>query len=494
MFSVSPSDASSFQERYQRLIEEWIREFVSSVIQRDDDELESESELKITETTPDGEEILYGSVGKGKLINRLTPEKITQLEQLRNTPVGATAEVAAAMTVKVGGKVVLESDAAGKVLVNSLSKNRVQQRQVPVSPRSPVEPVESSQDFDSRSLEVPTPTPIPTQTRVEITDSFPEAQAESSDQFDNFFDGDLPEVPAATATPVTAASQLSKENSKSGLEALQQSLNNLPDGPFKQVLQGVVREMQVERAKQPPPEALLEELLARRLAEPKKVRWWQQVSNQLEVTFSSVQQKFSEYRSATTLKTLFERTGMQDGQIYHASAYTLSRKDREYTFADTSGKPLMRFRSTPLGVQTDPSLPPLPVEHQAQLQQLRSDLVAGRPPSGAFATVGQEESQYLKRVTTITTALTQYAANQKTAVQIDGQFSYKWKATPDGRVRIDAKDGRGPLLVAAGGQLRCRMGERDLAHFEQMLPVLQGSRTQTQSVTPSRTKSGLSIG
>jgi hypothetical protein len=494
VFSVSPSDASSFQERYQRLIEEWIREFVSSVSQRNEDEHESESELKITETTPDGEEILYGSVGNGKLINRLTPEKISRLENLGKTPAGIVAEDVGAMTVKIGGKVVLESDASGKVVVNSLYKNRAQQQQVPVSPPSPIEPVESSRDSEERSLEVPTPTPIPTQTRVEITDSFPKAQAESSYQFDNFFDGDLPEVPAATATPATAASQLSKENSKSGLEALKQSLDNLPEGPFKQVLQGVVTQMQVERARQQPQEAMFEELLARRVAEPKRVSWWQQVSNQLEMTFSSVQQKFSQYRSATTLKTLFERAGMQDGQIYHASAYTLTRKDCEYTFADTSGKPLMRFRSTPLGVQTDPSLPPLPVEHHEKLQQLRSDLVAGRTPSGAFATVGQEESKYLKRVTTITTALTQYAANQKTAVQIDGQFSYKWKATPDGRVRIDAKDGRGPLLVAVGGQLRCRMGERDLAHFEQMLPVLQGSRTQTQPVTPSRTKSELSIG
>lgn len=492
MFSVSPGDASSFQERYQRLIEEWIREFVSSVSQQDEDELKSKSELKITETTPDGEEILYGSVGTGKLINRLTPEKISQLENLCKTPAGIVAEDVGAMTVKVGGKVVLESDASGKVLVNSLYKKRVQQRQVPVSPPSPVEPVESSRDLTERSLKMLTPSS--TEGRVEITDSFPKAQAESSYQFDSFFDGDLPEVPAATATPASATSQPLRENSKSGLEALQQSLNNLPDGPFKQVLQGVVKEMQVEKASQQPQSAMLEKLLARRVAEPKKVGWWQQMSNQLEVTFSSVQQKFNQYRSAMTLKTLFEQSGIQDGQSYQAAEYTLTRREREYTLADTNSKALMRFESTPLGVKTDPSLPPLPMEHQAHLQQLRSDLVAGRTPSGAFSTVGQEESHYLKRVTTITTVLTQYASSQKTAVQIDGQFSYKWKATPDGRVRIDAKDGRGPLLVAAGGQLRCRMGERDLAHFEQMLPVLQGSRTQTQSVTPSRTKSELSIG
>jgi hypothetical protein len=119
-------------------------------------------------------------------------------------------------------------------------------------------------------------------------------------------------------------------------------------------------------------------------------------------------------------------------------------------------------------------------------------LVAGRNPRGAFAPVGEQESQYLKRVNIITQALTQYATNQKTSVQVDGKFSYKWRSTPDGKVRIDAKDGRGPLLVSAGGQLRCRMEERDLVHFEQMLPVLQaGSRTQ--SMSNSRNKSELSL-
>lgn len=483
MFSVSPGEAGSFQERYQRLLEEWIREFVHPN-PKDKSQIDK-SEVRITETTPEGEKLLYGKVSSGKLINNLTPEKIAHLEDLRNTPVGAVAQEAGAITVTVEGKVVLQSDASGKVLVNLLYT----EQQLQVSSPTPVE--------------VPAISLAPTQ--VEVT---PEVSVvNSSDFFEDYFLQDYPPqsppmsttaptvVPMPESPPVSAVRELptqASENSKSGLATLQQSIESLQDGPLKQVLQGVVAEMQVSRTQQQPPDVLLEELLTRRMASPKKINWWEQVGNQLEVTFSSISSKFEQYRSASALKTLFARSAIQDGQAYQAAAYTLTCRNREYTLSDTSGKPLMRFRSTPLGVRVDRSLPPLASEHYLQLQHLRSDLVAGRNPRGAFAPVGEQESQYLKRVNIITQALTQYATNQKTSVQVDGKFSYKWRSTPDGKVRIDAKDGRGPLLVSAGGQLRCRMEERDLVHFEQMLPVLQaGSRTQSMSA--SRNKSELSL-
>ena len=69
----------------------------------------------------------------------------------------------------------------------------------------------------------------------------------------------------------------------------------------------------------------------------------------------------------------------------------------------------------------------------------------------ATVPVGQGESEYLLRVNAITKALGQYAQASGSKVQVDGKFAYKWLATPDGRVRIDAKDGRGPFLVQHQG-------------------------------------------
>ena len=136
-----------------------------------------------------------------------------------------------------------------------------------------------------------------------------------------------------------------------------------------------------------------------------------------------------------------------------------------------------------MGVRVSPSNQLTTSAHQ-DLKQLRISQIRGEEPGGAFARVGKKETEYFARVNAITTALSQYAQKQGTNVQVDGQFSYKWKATPDGKVRIDAKDGRGSLLIKAQGQMKTRMSERDLAYFEQMLPVLQQSTPQRQTQLP----------
>jgi hypothetical protein len=115
---------------------------------------------------------------------------------------------------------------------------------------------------------------------------------------------------------------------------------------------------------------------------------------------------------------------------------------------------------------------------------------------GAFTPQSVYEGEYLQRVNCITQALTQYASSQPNgSARVEGKFSYKWRATADGKVRIDAKDGRGPLLAKVGGQLCCRMDETDLEHFEQMLPAIgrQASRGQRERAASAERQSQLAV-
>jgi hypothetical protein len=67
------------------------------------------------------------------------------------------------------------------------------------------------------------------------------------------------------------------------------------------------------------------------------------------------------------------------------------------------------------------------------------------------------------------------AVAQQKEVTIDGAFSYKWQANPNGDVQIKAKDRRGNLLEKTGGSVKSNMSDRDLVYFEQILPKLQAS-------------------
>ncbi|MGB3642706.1 MAG: hypothetical protein WBA39_34745 [Rivularia sp. (in: cyanobacteria)] len=102
-----------------------------------------------------------------------------------------------------------------------------------------------------------------------------------------------------------------------------------------------------------------------------------------------------------------------------------------------------------------------------------------------FTPVGKQEAEYFSRVETVTSALVQYAIAQQKEVEIDGVFSYKWTASPEGRVHIEAKDGRGVLLEKDGGKLKSNMSQKDLTYFEQILPKLQPSK---QNLVESESK------
>jgi hypothetical protein len=153
----------------------------------------------------------------------------------------------------------------------------------------------------------------------------------------------------------------------------------------------------------------------------------------------------------------------------------------------------MKFQSSPLGVKVDKSLPALDSSHFQKTEQLRQDLKEARQPSGAFISEGIAEGQNIKRINAIAIALSQYAAKNGGVANVEGKFSYDWQANGSGSVII--QDKQGSVLLATGqGHTRSRMSEKDLQHFEQMLPALASQQSrppQAQVAAAARGKQGL---
>ncbi|NEQ64371.1 MAG: hypothetical protein F6K21_02510 [Symploca sp. SIO2D2] len=424
---VSEAHASAFQQMYQQIFEAWLRQSLGN--DKDwnrhkdkDDSQEQKSEIRIT----DGDKLVYGREGE-KFVNELTPELIGQLGVMKETPVGEQVPGAASLKLEVEGKVVLQSDSEGKIVVNSLLE-----RQGVVS---------DQRESDVKDVETQ---------RQENT---------------------------GTVKPPHVRS--------GGLEAVQRSLHELNDSPLKQFLQGYVNEMQTLQQQSAQHQQQIAELVRGRVEQPKELNWWQRMTGKAGQAVSALREQLGNIKAASSLKTLFHSQVEPSGRTYQAAGYTIARQGRSYTLSDAQGNPLMQFRSTPMGVRVEGDVQLKPEQYQ-EIALVREQLAQGEQPQGQFQPLGAQDANYFARVNRIAQALTQYAASTgQKKVQVDGELSYRWVATADGKARIDAKDGRGPLFVKAGGQFLSRMSERDLVHFEQALPVLQSKSAPAKTVGKS---------
>jgi len=429
VFTVSSGEAAAIQQHYEQIIEALLR----TLLDTKQDNNNNNKELKIF----DGDIIVYirdnnqfrddVSGLSGRLLN---PQLIAELQQLRSCPEGGVVEGATNKRVELDGRVLLQSDEHGRVIVNTL-----------LQPKA-VQTTSSQQTSDVRQEGL---------------------QADSN--------------PSTT----------------NGTTRVMQSLQVLEDSPLKRLLTAEIQQLRSEVKALQQQRSLYRELVEKRLQKPQSTSWWQQAMNNVSIVVSSVgsaikmgmrefKEHSTQHRGAASLKTLFHLHTQPGAREYQADGYQISREGSLYEVKESAtGKLLMQFRSTPLGVKVETGkLEPTHIKHIDALQHSlkRNELL---PTS--FAPVGKQEAEYFARLEKITSALEQYAIAQQKDVEIDGIFSYKWQATPDGKVRIDAKDGRGTLLEKAGGQLKSSMSERDLIYFEQMLPKLQRSNQQKQGVT-----------
>ena len=519
IFTVSQGDAASLQHQYQQIVDTLLRELVNK--QKTSRRNENQSDIRVI----DAGRVVCGQVDN-EFRYELTPKLVGQLERLKSTPVGGVVEGAVSKIVEVDGQIVLQSDETGKVVVNGLlEKDHVAvaepvalQEQVGLEPLEedsfsfykeewlqqfleevsthssdiPVlkpeqQIVSNSQEVAvSRDFDAPSPPPPPSNGRsVSPAPTPPSSVSKTSTERE----GGLARVAASVAklpegeTKQLISSQLAETISALQLEKqqLSQIRASLQKEQQRQALEGMRSEFQLAQLQQ---KQILKDLVRQRVAQPLEPAWWQQPGRAISQAWATWQERSQDHSAAVALKKLFHSQVPPEGRVYQADNYTIQRQGRSYTLMDKSGtKSLMQFHSTSMGVRVDRESVQLSPSQYRDLRQLQTQQSMGEQPSGGLAPVGGRETEYLTRVNAITNALVEYAKETGSKVQVDGKFAYRWTATPDGNVRIDAKDERGTLHIQVRGKMFSRMSDRDLTYFEQTLPILKGERSANSRAT-----------
>ena len=430
IFTVNESDATAMQQRYEQLIEVLLKAVL------DVEQTSDKQGLKIF----DGNKLVYGhdenqfrdevSGFSGELLN---PRLIAQLQELRSTSVGEVVDGAANKRIELDGKVLLQSDSEGKVIVNNFLEQEAVKDKIPQN--------------------------------LEYWENPGNINQINQPELSPFEPNHTNSPPVPGSTRVTESLQL------------------LEDSPLKTLLSSEVEQLKAEVKALQQERNLYQELIEQRLKQPQNTSWWQQIVNNASTVVSSVtsavkiginefKENSKQHQFAASIKNLFQLQTQPGENQYQAGDYQISRNGSHYEVKDSAtDKLLMQFRNTNLGVKVEKS-DLVNVDIQ-DINSLQKSLQKNEPIPASFAPVGKQEAEYFARVERVTNALVEYAAVQQRDVEIDGRFSYKWKASPDGNVQIEAKDGRGNLLEKTGGQLTSNMNERDLNYFEQILPKLQ---------------------
>ena len=430
IFTVNESDATAMQQRYEQLIEVLLKAAL------DVEQNSDKQGLQIF----DGDKLVYGreenqfrdevSGFSGELLN---PQLITQLQELRSSSIGEIVDGAANKRIELDGKVLLQSDSEGKVIVNNFLEQEAVKDKI----------LDNLEFWENLG------------TKNQIN------QPELSPLEPNYTNS--PPVPGSTRVT--------------------ESLQLLEDSPLKTLLSTEVEQLKAELKALQQERNLYQELIEQRLKQPQNTSWWQQIVNNTSTVVSSVtsavkigvrefKENSKQHQFAASIKNLFQLQTQPGENQYQAGDYQISRNGSVYEVKDsTTDKQIIEFRQTNLGLKVEKS-DLVNVDIQ-DINSLQKSLRKNEPIPASFAPPGKREAEYFARVERVTNALTEYATAQQRDVEIDGRFSYKWKATTDGNVQIEAKDGRGSLLEKTGGQLTSNMNERDLIYFEQILPKLQ---------------------
>ncbi|MBW4595410.1 MAG: hypothetical protein KME46_21520 [Brasilonema angustatum HA4187-MV1] len=452
---VSPGDSSSFTEQYLQVIEAWLRKFLDK--QREQNNVNKDNNLQV-EIRVDNK-LVYGRVDN-QLVASLTPDIVKKLGQIQNTSVGDKVDGVQSSTLKVDGKVVLQSEADGSVVVNEYLKKDLELAGEQIFTKEEI--------FDNSKLE-------------KLVEQL-EEQAE---------------LPIKVVLPHQLSQQIQQEqeshltptdkNTNSGMKRVSEAVDVLPEGELKAYLMAQISEMrQLHQQQLALQQRQFEELIQQRLQEPNNPSWWQSCRNTASQIWNEFRERLHTREAAAALKQVFTSHAVPGSNVYHAVGYTITRSGRSYQLQDASGKSILQFQDTPFGVRLPKNSPVVDERHKKELTALCEQVCSGEHLRGAFSPVGARESEEFSRIQKITRSLSDYAKRQGKTVSIDGQFSYKWRAAPDGRVLIAAKDGRGALLAVGNGLQQCRMSERDLAYFEQILPKLEAVQSSIQS--PVETK------
>jgi hypothetical protein len=406
LFTVSPGEAATFQEHYKRLVESWLCLLVDKELPLGSQQDEEKSEFRVI----DGNKVVYDSFDK-ELKNELNTELIGQLEALQSTPVGGVVEAAASKTIEVKGKVVLQSDDTGKVVVNHflekqrqpLSQALAQSEDMLPSPPEEFAVGFYDEDWIAEPPEEDFLDDYYLNEQLVEPHSKPESLVKLSGQHEV---DDLSSNQQDSQSQRSAPQREQKQtDSLGGLEVVRSSVQGMPDGSLKQMLASQLGEMQQSLQQQSARQQVLEDLVRQRLALPKQTNWWQLFRETVTQSWATLKKRALLDSAAAQMKSLFHAQVPPGGKVYQADNYTIVREGRSYTLNDKSGMQLMQFQSTPMGVRVLPQSVQMSSQHYRDVKQLSLAQSRGEEPSGGFAPVGQGETEYLLRVNAITKAL-----------------------------------------------------------------------------------------
>lgn len=498
--AVSPGEAAAVQEQYLRLLEQLLQ-----LTAQDTDLSEKKSGVRIF----DGERLVAEYPDREPQSEQVNSDLASQMVQLSTTSVGSVVEGANNKKVEVDGRVVMQSDNNGQVTVNellALGQNRVE-----ATPSFSVEDL--AKGFAGTSAP-PNPQPKPS-----IKSKTPQQMAEVATEIIQNRASSLPEQNNSKNVSyegfpdnaeIAAFQQPSEQQQvERGSDIVNRSLAQLPESNTKrladsytQEIQSLLQLLQTQERQinqlQTSVGELTIQLKQQRLSQPENKSWWSQAKNTLLNNWNNWKQFQQQHQAASVIRQLYTQQAFGNNKVLQLAEYRLERSDKNYTLSDHSGQVIMQFSSTPLGVRVDAQSTKLSSKNYQDIERLKIQQSKGEQPDGAFSHPGADlatsEIEYYMRARKIASRLLEYATRKGQNITLDGQFSYKWKASVDGEVQIHAKDGRGLILAQVGDKMLCRMSDRDLGYFEKALEKIHSQenyrRDNTRS-SPSHQKHGL---
>ncbi|MDY6897586.1 MAG: hypothetical protein SWZ49_05835, partial [Cyanobacteriota bacterium] len=301
IFTVNESDATAMQQRYEQLIEVLLKA-VLDVEQNSD-----KQGLKIF----DGDKLVYGrdenqfrdevSGFSGELLN---PQLIAQLQQLRSTPVGEVVDGAANKRIELDGKVLLQSDSEGRVIVNNFLEQEAVKDKIP----------------------------------------------QNLEYWENL--GNINQINQPELSPPSEQPSYTKSHPVPGSTRVTESLQLLEDSPLKTLLSSEVEQLKAEVKALQQERNLYQELVEKRLKQPQNTSWWQQIINNTSTVVSSItsavkigvrefKENSKQHQFAASIKNLFQLQTQSGENQYQAGDYQISRNGSHYEVKDSATDKLL---------------------------------------------------------------------------------------------------------------------------------------------------------
>lgn len=484
--AVSPGEAAAVQEQYLRLLEQLLQ-----LTAQDTDLSEKKPGVRIF----DGEHLVSEYLDREPQSEQVNSDLATQLVQLSTTPVGGVVEGANNKKVEVDGRVVMQSNNNGQVTVNKLLEfeDLAKSFAGTIAPPNP-QPKPSIKSKTPQQM-----AEVATEIIQNRASSLPEQNNSKNVSYESFSDN----------AEIAAFQQPRQQQQvERGSDIVNRSLAQLPESNTKrladsytQEIQSLLRLLQSQERQinqlQTSVGELTIQLKQQRLSQPENKSWWLQAKTTLLNNWNNWKQFQQQHQAASVIRQLYTQQAFGNNKVLQLAEYRIERSGKNYTLSDHSGQVIMQFSSTPLGVRVDAQSTKLSSKNYQDIERLKIQQSRREQPDGAFSHPGTDlatsEIEYYIRARKIASRLLEYATRKGQNITLDGQFSYKWKASVDGEVQIYAKDGRGLILAQVGDKMLCRMSDRDLGYFEKALEKIhsqENSRDNTLS-SPSHKKHGL---